>query len=329
VHARLATAADAPRAPVSVLIPSWNSGDLLARCLESLRGEAADIVVVDNASGDGSADMTAARFPDVTLVRSATNLGFAGALNEAARHARGRYLLLLNPDTEASPGAVDRLARFVDAQPRCGAAAARLVDERGRPQAEFGVRRFPTLGSWAVDLLLIDKLWPSNPVTRRYRARDLSFAGPTEVEQPAAACLLVRRDAFEQLGGLDDAFYPAWFEDVDFCRRLRAAGWSIYLVPDAVFRHRGGVAMDALGIRAFSSVWYRNLERYVRKHQGAASLVAVKAMIGAGMIARAAVAAARGRGGDAAAYLRVLGRTLTSWPHGMQNAKRKVSNPER
>ena len=154
-----------------------------------------------------------------------------------------------------------------------------------RPQHGFNVRRLPTLASLAADLLLIDHLWPDNPASVRYYARDLDPDAPADVEQPAAACLMIRADVFDRLGGFDEAFWPAWWEDVDFCRRLRTAGHRIRYVPDAVFQHQGGASLEALGTRTFERVFAANRRRYVRKHHGrlAAAVIGGLGIVGATM----------------------------------------------
>jgi len=301
-----------PVPPVSVVIVNWNTKDMLVRCVEAAAGAAHDIVVVDNASADGSASAVAARFPSVALVCLPENRGFAAGANAGLRRAGTDFVLLLNPDCLATAGAIERLARVLAGAPDCAAVGGRLVDETGRPQHGFNVRRFPTLATWAVDLLLLDKVWPENPVTRRYEARDLDLDGPQpiDVDQPAAACLLVRRDVVLGLGGFDEDFAPAWFEDVDLCRRLKAAGWRILLAPDARFVHRGGEAMRALGLTRFSEIWYRNLRRYARKHHGRTAALAVAGLIALGMLLRIAVSVVRLDGQGLRAYARVLWSTL-------------------
>jgi GT2 family glycosyltransferase len=319
---------------VSILIVSWNSRDLLARCLESLTPLPHQVIVVDNASEDGSADMIARTFPAVTLVRETTNLGFAGGMNRARREARAARLLLLNPDTTATAAPIDALVATLDtaasskdsvdiapasraattqATQPIGAVGGRLVSPDGTPQTGFNVRRFPTLGSFAMDLLLVDKIWRDNPVTRRYLAADLDADAAADVDQPAAACLMIRADVFDAIGGMDERFHPAWFEDVDICRRIRAAGYRIRYEPRASFVHHGGVAMRTLGLGRFSSIWYRNMERYARKHHGVAGWLTIKLLIAVGMTMRAAISVARGDTGAAGAYMTVLRQTLTHW----------------
>jgi N-acetylglucosaminyl-diphospho-decaprenol L-rhamnosyltransferase len=303
---------------IAILIVNWNARDLLLRCLDSLAALPHLVIVVDNASEDGSADAVARRFPEVRLVRSAANLGFAGGVNraraEAARAAE--FLLLLNPDTIASAASIDALIEALAANGAIGAVGGRLIHPDGTPQTGFNIRRFPTLGSFAMDLLLIDQVWPDNPSTRRYLARDLDDGGdaaPVDVDQPAAACLMVRASAFDAIGGMDERFHPAWFEDVDFCRRLIAQGFRIRFEPRATFVHHGGVAMRTLGLGRFSSIWYANMERYVRRHHGVAGWLLLKGLIGVGMCARIAISLLRGDGGSARAYGVVLKQTAINW----------------
>jgi N-acetylglucosaminyl-diphospho-decaprenol L-rhamnosyltransferase len=292
--------------PVSILIVNWHARDPLARNLAALAGTPFEIIVVDNASADGSADMVARDFPRVRLLRESANHGFAGGVNLARRLATSDRLLLLNPDIEATADAINALAHALDADPQIGAVGGRLVNPDGTPQHGFNIRRFPTLASIAVDLLLIDHLWPDNPASRRYLARDLSLDEPADVEQPAAACLMVRASVFDALGGFDEQFYPAWFEDVDFCRRLRDAGYRLRYEPRATFVHHGGVAMRTLGTGAFARIWYRNLTRYVRKAHGAAAAILVRLLVVAGMLMRVTISLARGDRKAARAYWSVF-----------------------
>jgi GT2 family glycosyltransferase len=158
-----------------------------------------------------------------------------------------------------------------------------------------------------VDLCLVDQVWPQNPVTRRYLALDQTVGAttPIDVEQPAAACLMVRRDVLDALGGLDETFFPAWFEDVDLCRRIRQAGWPLLHVPDARVTHRGGEAMRALGLARFSRAFYRNMRRYARKHHRRPVWIALDVLIAGGMTVRALWTLLSGRPRDARGYARV------------------------
>lgn len=305
-------------AKVSLIIVSWNAAEWLSRCLTSLRGLPHEVIVLDNASTDGSADLVAGQFPECHLIREAINLGFAGGVNAAARRASGDFLLLLNSDVEATAGAVDGLTGFLETHPECAAVAGLLVDASGRPQHGWNVRRLPTLLSLAMNLLLVDNLWPGNPIRRQALALDVGTAGPVQVEQPAAACLMLRRSVFEQVGRMDEAFYPAWFDDVDLCRRLRDAGAQVWFFPGAVFRHRGGVARERLGASEFAAAWYRNMERYVRKHHGGGAAELIKALVVIGMVLRIAIDLLTGDREAFRAHAGVLRGTLTGWENSRQ-----------
>jgi GT2 family glycosyltransferase len=270
-------------ASVSIIIVSWNAREPLGRCLASLSACPHEVIVVDNASADGSAGHVASRFPGVALVEAPMNLGFAGAINLGSRHASGEFLLVLSSDVAPHPGAIDTLMAFLDIHRKHGAVAGRLEAESGRTRPGWSFRRFPTFGSLAVRLLLIDKLWPRNPATRYYHALDIDQSRVTDVEQPPAACLMLRRAAFESVGRMDEAFYPAWFEDVDLCRRLRAKGWRVAFHPSAVFTRIAPDTKRQLTHDAFTRLWYRNLQRYARKHHGLAGDLFVKLLILVGM----------------------------------------------
>lgn len=299
---------------ISILIVNWNSGDLLARCLSTLDPHAHDIIVIDNASADGSGGRARERFPTVRVLLHPTNAGFAGGVNLGAGLARGDYLLLLNPDTEASPGAVERLGEFLKTHEQYGAAGGHLVGRDGRWQRGFNVRGFPTVASLAADLLLVDTLWPGNPATRRHLASHLDEQTAADVDQPAGACLMIRAHAFRALGGMDERFHPAWFEDVDLCRRLRHAGWSIAYVPDATFVHSGGTALETLGLGGFSRVWYQNMYRYMRKHHGSVNALAIRSLVIVGMLIRVVGASLSAKLDAARAYLRVCSDAIKGWP---------------
>lgn len=295
---------------VSLVYVSWNARPFLARALESTRGLGVPTVVVDNGSTDGTAEHVRVRHPEATLVAADTNLGFAGGVNAGVRETTTPWVALLNPDILLTADALARLIGEGERAATIGAVGAQLVGPDGAPQPTYSLRRLPTLASWAADLLLIDQVWPDNPATRRYMAADLDRNVDQDAEQPAAACLLVRRAAFDAIGGFDTRFHPAWFEDVDFCHRLRLAGYGIRYVADARIVHEGGVAMRALTLGSFSTIWYRNLLRYADKHGNLATRVAIRPLLIVGMLLRVVISAARGRIDDARAYGRVIGVAL-------------------
>jgi GT2 family glycosyltransferase len=297
---------------VSTLVVCWNNREFLRRSLESVPA-GSELIVVDNASTDGSADLVVSSFPSARLIRLSQNTGFAAGVNQAAAMATGDYLLLLNPDAEATPQAVDRLVTCLDEHPTCGAASGRMISMTEEPQQQFRPRRFPTVASVALDLLLVSRIWPGNPVTRRAEGTDLDQSASAPVERSPSSCLMVRRRAFQDVAGMDEQFSPAWFEDVDLCKRLQERGWEIYSVPGAVFRHIGGVSVAGLGRARQRRIYYRNLERYIRKHHGRLAAATVKALMVTGMSLRVTASALRADRDGVHAFAGVLGGTLTGW----------------
>lgn len=300
------------------IIVTWNSARVIAACLESLAGEPTDVIVVDNASSDGTGAMVQQVAPQARLLQNERNLGFAAAANAGMRASLHPFVLLLNPDTVLHPGAIAHLQATLAEDPCAGAVGGLLLDPRGEPQRGFYVRRFPTLAAMIFEALLLNRLWPTNPVNRRYRCLDLDPAQPAEVDQPAGALLMLRRAALEQIGRLDEQFHPLWFEDVDLCLRLRTAGWRIRYCPEARANHAGGHSLQLLSDAQVQQYWYRNLLRYFAKHHGAVPTLLLRLAIAAGMLLRIlAVGFARpprgtARGEAARAYWRVFKNCWTN-----------------
>lgn len=284
---------------VSIVIVNWNAGPALARAVTTSCAASDDVVVVDNGSADGSLEALMPA-PALRVVAAGRNLGFAGGVNQGVRLARHPHLLILNPDAEAPPDSVARLSATL-AETDAAMAGGRLVNPDGSTQVGFTVRRLPTLASLMVDALFVDHLWPGNPATRHYLAADLDLAGgvPIDVEQPAAACLMVTRTAFDRLGGMDETFYPAWFEDVDFCARAHRQRLRVVFEPRATFPHVGGVSVRTLGAGAFLRAFHRNQARYVSRHLGTPSRIVLTPCWMAGLTARAIAAQVSGRRADA------------------------------
>jgi len=308
---------------VSIVIVNWNSGQYLRQCLASLGAHApeCETIVVDNASHDGSLDMGCSVLPQARVIRSAGNLGYAAGNNIGWRKSQGELVLFLNPDVACRPGAVARLAASLGRDSSLWAAGGQLLDPAGRIQVGFNVRSFPTLGSVAADMFLLDEIWPANPWTRKYRMTDWEHDSPRRVDQPAAACLMVRRAALETVGGFDEAFYPAWFEDADLCRRIHHAGGFIGYEPEARFLHHGGASLKVMSLQGFLEAFHTNQERYFRKHYGERVGRRVRRLIVAGMRLRAALSlihppSGRPRRESARAYW-VTARRLTRTTGGL------------
>lgn len=224
---------------LAIVIVAWNARTDLERCLRSLHAAPPsvphEVFVVDNGSTDGAPEMVAARFPGARLMRSDENLGFARANNLAIRASTGEFVLLLNPDTVAPPGTIDALVERLEAIPAAAAAAPRIVDGSGRAELSYGPMPTPLgeLRQRTLHSLLARRVWPATAwVERRTR-------GERFVAWATGACLLVRRaDAFA-VGLLDERYFLYW-EDVDFCVRLRAAGRRILFTPAAEIIHLRG-----------------------------------------------------------------------------------------
>jgi GT2 family glycosyltransferase len=327
-----ATAAAQQPIDVSIVVITWNSARWIAACLRSIEaaceGLSWEAVVFDNASADATASISDEVAPHgVRVIRSAANLGFAGGVNSALRGTRGRYVFLLNPDCELRRGTVAMLVEALESDRSAAAAAPLLVDESGAIQRDFQLRRLPTLKSLLAELLLLNDLSPSNRYASRHHYREIDLAVPQSIEQPAAAALLVRSTVVEQLGGLDEDFAPAWFEDVDFCRRIKEARFSIRLVPRATAVHHGGSSLSHMTVDEFLQIWYRNLFRYTRKWFSAAEVELVRWAIILGMLLRAGavLTGIRSKGPQGAvagpkAYLSVARRAWERWDSESQSS---------
>lgn len=273
---------------VAVVIVNHNAGGMIFDALNSLAADApAELVVIDNASTDGSPDVIARERPDVRLIRNATNTGFAAAANQGVRSTSTPYIVLLNPDAIIRPGALTALAAALDEHPRAAAAGALVLnpDQTVQPTK----RAFPSLWQSALHGLL-GIVWPGNPGTRAYTLADAPFDEPDVVDWVAGTAVVLRRDAFEAVGGFDEDFF-FFVEDVDLCRRLWDAGWQVWFEPRAVVEHAWGASWTQRPLR-FLWMHQRNLWRYVRKHRRGA-WVFVYPVIGLALVTRFVLLAIR------------------------------------
>jgi N-acetylglucosaminyl-diphospho-decaprenol L-rhamnosyltransferase len=252
---------------VGAVVVTADTRDLTLACVRSLLGQVSDVVVVDNASSDGTGDALAALEARVQLVTLPRPTGFARACNLGAREARREYLLFVNSDVTAAPAAVARLVEEMEANPGAVAAGGRLVDPgTQRTQEQYTPRTFPGVGSLAVQLTGLARIWPRNPVTRRHLGGRLDEHQTVEVDQPAGACLLVRASAFDAIGGFDEGFW-FWYEDVDLTRRLKHSGAILY-VPTGVFEHHGGASFARWTEAQVVRSRHYGLLRYLERHFG-------------------------------------------------------------
>lgn len=258
---------------LTVVVVSWNTRDLLDRSLETLKEDLerssnleTEVYVVDNDSKDGSAAMVAEKHGWATLIANDDNLGFAKANNQVLRQAKGRYVLLLNPDTEVEPGALKTLIEFLEAHPKAGIVAPQLLNSDGSIQRSC--RQFPTFTGMLFELIGLSKLFPKGSkmgtTFRAYKMLDWEHDDEREVDQPEGACLLLRREVLEEVGLLDEGYFML-FEEVDWCYRIKKAGWQIWFTPKARVMHHYGQSIKQVKARMILSS-HRGLYRFWRKH---------------------------------------------------------------
>lgn len=265
------------RVDVSVIIVNWNTRDLLARCLDSLYEATRDlyleVMVVDNASSDGSPAMVRKRFPEVHLVENRQNVGFAQANNQGIEVSWGRYVLLLNSDTRVCPGSLQKTVCFMDEHPRAGIVGGRLLNPDGTFQASY--TPFPSLWREFLILsglgrLLIRPNFPSCESQTEKSAQKIK--GYVE-----GAYLMARREAVGQIGGLDERIF-LYAEDVDWCYRFHQAGWEVWYLPQAPTIHYGGQSSKRQQGRTEAEL-YRSRVYFFHKHYGRAAAFCLKALI--------------------------------------------------
>lgn len=274
---------------LSVVIVSWNVRELLARCLASLVGDAGlsaegtailpggrtlEVLVVDNDSSDGSAEMVRTAFPGVTVLDSA-NRGFAAGNNLGIARSRGRYVLLLNPDTEVVGDALARLLDYMDAHPRVGVAGPQLRYPDGSLQPSR--RRFPTPLTGFFESTVLGRWFPRNRWLAHYHASDQPDDVESEVDWLVGAALLVRREAIEQAGLLDEGYFM-YSEEMEWCRRIKACGWQVVYVPSATIVHHEGRSSEQV-IAARHIHFETSKLRYYRQVHGPAWTATLRAFL--------------------------------------------------
>jgi N-acetylglucosaminyl-diphospho-decaprenol L-rhamnosyltransferase len=252
---------------VSAVVVSFNSAGYLPDCVRSLRSEGvADVVVVDNASSDGSVEAVRRADPETRIVETGANLGFGSAANRGVATTASPYVLILNPDTVVEPGTVKALSAALDRDPGLAVVGPRMENPDGSLYPS--VRRFPAMGV-ALGHAFLGLVWPANPYTRRYRMLDLDHDQPAaDVDWVGGACLLVRRSAFDTVGGFDEAYFM-YVEDVDLCWRLGRAGWRVGYEPGGRVVHALGGSSRTVPYRMIAE-HHRSLLRFVSKSTGGA-----------------------------------------------------------
>jgi GT2 family glycosyltransferase len=270
---------------ISVIIVSWNVRELLKQCLRSVnsqhdspRSEAergltvnsslsTEIIVVDNASSDGTVQMLRAEFPDTRVVANSQNLGFTRGNNQALALARGRYLFLLNPDTELFPNALANLTAYMDANAsrRVGILGPKLCYGDGSLQSSR--RRFPALATAFLESTILQQWFPRNRVLTRYYMLDTRDDATQDVDWVNGSAMFVRRELYEQVGGFDEQFFM-YSEETDWCYRAKQAGWQVVYLPTAVVTHHEGKSSEQ-AIAQRDIYFHSSKIRYFKKYRGA------------------------------------------------------------
>ena len=274
---------------LSIIIVNHDTRELLSDCLHSLKMERESrplqVIVVDNGSHDGSPEMVEHDFPHVRLIRNETNEGFAKPNNQGLALAEGRYCLLLNSDTIVRPHALRTLVNFMDNHPDVGACGPRLVNPDGTLQRSC--RSFPSLWRHFCDMSGLENLFP-NSVFGNFEKR-FDHDRDAEVDQPMGAALLVRSDVIRQVGYLDEQF-KIYYNEVDWCKRIKDSGWKISFVRDAEIVHYGGKTTEITNrsMEQFDEMT-RNTLRYYEKHSGFAGVAGYRMLLVAGFSVRVAL----------------------------------------
>lgn len=261
---------------LSIIIVSWNVRELLRRCLSSVTGHRSQVagletcdlrletIVVDNASSDGTVAMLRAEFPDVRVIANSENVGFTRGNNQALAVAQGRYLFLLNPDTELRPGALQMLMDYMDAHPRVGIIGPQLFYADGSLQSSR--RRFPTLATAFFESTKLQQWFPRSRILTRYYMLDTSDDATQEVDWIVGAAMFVRRQVYEQIGGFDEGFFM-YSEELDWCYRAKQAGWQIVYLPTAQIVHHQGKSSEQV-VAARDIHFHSSKIRFFRKYRG-------------------------------------------------------------
>ena len=234
-----------PKPETSICIVNWNAKEDLYHCLLSLAEQDVasrlEIIVVDNDSSDHSAEMVQTQFPHVGLIANNRNLGFATANNQAVRQSSGEFLLILNPDTIVMKGALQELASFMHSHPQASAVGPKLLNADGSLQ--FSCRKFPNLGAGFFRQTPLGRLFPNNRFTRNYLMTAFDHDEPREVDWVSGAAMLVRSKTVQDIGMMDERFFM-YCEDVDWCWRMKQAGWTVWFCPGAQIKHAIGKSSD-------------------------------------------------------------------------------------
>jgi len=255
-----------PDFELTITICSWNTIEDTRACLASLERSREEgdfeVIVVDNASSDGSAQMVRDEFPWVRLLEPGENLGFTGGHNLALAQKRGRHSALLNSDTVVHPGAIATIIAFMREHPESGVVGPKLLNPDGSLQ--YSCRRFPNPVAAAFRNTWLGRLFPQNRAVTDYLMTDWDHASVRDVDWVSGAALFMREEVYSKIGGLDPHFFM-YCEDVDICQRAWNAGWKVTYLPDAVITHAIGRSTDKVANKMIVR-FHKSMFRYYAKH---------------------------------------------------------------
>ncbi|MFH1710130.1 MAG: glycosyltransferase family 2 protein [bacterium] len=268
---------------LSICIVNWNVKELLNACLVSIYKNTKDIsfevIVVDNNSSDDSVQMVKKDFPQVKLIANKTNAGFTKANNQAIKISQGRYIMLLNPDTEVTDNAMNKMIKFMESRRDCGALGCKLLNTDGTLQRSC--RTFPSLEVMLYNALFLDSLLPKSRIFGKYFMTWWDFNETREVDQPMGSALMIKKEVLAKVGLFDENIF-IWFDEVDLCYRIKKAGWKIYFTPDIQIKHH--LSRSFKQWKSFPQIikgaviWRKSRNYFFRKHKGMLSVSVLLAL---------------------------------------------------
>jgi N-acetylglucosaminyl-diphospho-decaprenol L-rhamnosyltransferase len=267
---------------LSIIIINWRSKDFLRKCLASIYANTRDvpfeIIVIDNASFDGSEEMVHREFPEVQFIQSAENLGFARANNLGFDRSKGQNILFLNPDTEVSDGAIRALLAALDSRPDAGIMGCKLLNSDLSVQTSC-IQSYPTLLNQVFDADYLRRIFPKSSLWGTQPLYEVQ-EGPAKVEVVSGACLLIRREAFEKAGLFSETYFM-YAEDVDVCYKVKSSGWGVYYLASATVIHHGGQSSSKKTENNFATIMTReSLYNFMKVRRGKLYAVAFRLTLG-------------------------------------------------
>ena len=308
-------------ARVAIVVVTYNSAGEIGRCLDALQSlNDIELVVVDNASSDTTRIEIVAR--NVRMIANPTNAGFAAAVNQGVVSTNSPLILLLNPDAHLVSG-LDAMAALFESH-ETGGVGGMLISDKGHPDIGFMARSLPGATELIFEVLGINRLWPRNRINWHYRCLAMDPMATAQVDQPAGAFFMFSREAWQTIGGFDERFWPVWFEDVDFCARLKSAGFRTYYTPKGIAKHPGAHSIRKLPLENRERYWYGSLLEYAGKHFSAPGFRAACAAVIVGAFLRATAALPRAGTKAFAIYSGVISLALSRLLRPRENAKATV-----